>query len=646
MGEQTVKLVKNKQDERQFMQQLLRDIRALEKMLEDGIIESGVKRLGAEQEFCMVTKAFRPSPIVMEFLKLVNDPHFTTEYASFTAEINLDPLDFTGDCLSTLHKAIDTFLAKARKAALKLDSYILLTGILPTLRSTDLNIANLTPLVRYELLTQALSEMRGSKFEFHISGTDELITRHDNSLFEACNNSYQLHLQVDPDEFATKYNWAQAIAGPLLATCTNSPLFLGKRLWRETRIALFQQSIDIRKSDEYLRERTARVNFGKQWIHNSITEIYQEDIARFRALLMTTQKENALKKLEENIIPNLYALKIHNGTIYRWNRACFGIGNGKPHIRIENRLMPSGPTTIDQVANSAFWLGMMAGMPDEMVRLPEKMEFDDAKTNFLKAARQGLGAKFIWLNGKQINSEKLILHELLPMAHKGLNKMNVRKQDIDHYLGIVEERVRSGKTGSQWMLDSFSKLKKEGTKYEAIVATTAGVYHRQRTGRPVHTWDIAQMDEAGSWSNRYWRVEQIMATDLFTVQEDDLMDLVTNIMDWRRIRHVPVENKSGNLVGLITSGILVHHYATKGREDSEVLTVKDVMVKDILTVTPGTKTIDALMMMKEYDIGCLPVVKNDKLVGIITEHDFVAISNQLLHEVTELKKENEKELAD
>lgn len=635
MGDQTVKLVSNKAEEKEFMQQLLRDIRALEKMLEDGLIESGITRIGAEQELCFVNKSFRPSPIAMDFLKLVNDPHFTTEYASFNAEINLDPMEFKDSCLSDLHKKLDLYLNKARKAALDLDSYVLLVGILPTLRSTDLDKSNQTPLPRYELLTRVLTELRGGTFEFHISGTDELITKHDNSLFEACNTSYQLHMQVDPDEFAARYNWAQAISGPLLATCTNSPLFLGKRLWRETRIALFQQSIDIRKSDEYLRERTSRVNFGNQWIKNSIIEIYQEDIARFRSLITTTQSEDALEELKNGQTPKLNALKIHNGTIYKWNRACYGILDGVPHIRIENRIMPSGPTTIDQVASSAFWLGMMAGMPEEYARIHKKMEFDDAKTNFVRAARQGLGAQFIWMNGKQVASQKLILSELIPIAHEGLTKMRIKKEDIEYYMGILEERVHSGRTGSQWMLDTFGDLRKEGTRYEATVATTAGMYHRQKTGRPVHTWDKARMDEAGSWRNRYWRIEQIMATDLFTVQEDDLMDLVTNIMDWRKIRHVPVEDKSGKLVGLITSGILVHHYATKIRDDSDVLAVKDIMVKELITVTPKTKTTDALAMMKDYNIGCLPVVKSGKLVGIVTEHDFVAISNHLLLELTD-----------
>ena len=476
--------------------------------------------------------------------------------------------------------------------------------------------------------------MRGGHFELHINGTDELITKHQNILFEACNTSFQVHYQVDADEFVSKYNWAQAISGPVLSAVTNSPILLGKRLWRETRIALFQQSIDVRKSSKIMRETSPRVFFGNDWVKNSIIELFQEDIARHDVIFTGPIEEDSLKILHNGKIPGLKSLMLHNGSVYKWTRPCYGILNGKPHLRIENRLFPSGPTVVDEVANTAFWLGLMKGIPPEFDNIVEKMDFDDAKTNFLKAGRMGLGAQFTWIgHNKMIPSHELIINELLPIAREGLLKAKIDAQDIDKYLGIIRERVDSQLTGSQWLVDSFSKLKKEVTVEEALVATTAALHHRQKTGRPVHTWSLAQLKEGGSWVNRYRYIHQIMATDLFTVKEDDLVNLVTNIMDWRNFHHVPVENNKRELKGLISSDLLMHYYGTNFGGDTGKLTIKDVMIRNPVTVKPDTPTIDALKIMRKKELKCLPVTMGKKLVGIVTEYDFVRICEALFEEL-------------
>lgn len=634
MGSPSVRVSKKLEEKNTFILNILKDIKAFETMLEKGLFEEGIERIGAEQEMALVSDNWKPAPVNQEILDVLKDDRFTTELAKFNMEINLDPLEFKGNCLSNLESQLRSMMGRVDDVAAQFGAKPLLTGILPTIQKSDLNFDNITPNPRYKILSDLLLEFRGGHFELHINGTDELITKHQNILFEACNTSFQVHLQVEADTFVSKYNWAQAISGPVLAMATNSPILLGKRLWRETRIALFQQSIDIRKTEKVIRDKNPRVLFGNDWVRNSIIELFQEDIARHKVIFTAPIEEDSLAMIEQGKIPKLKCLMLHNGSVYKWNRPCYGIINGKPHLRIENRLFPSGPTVIDEIANMAFWLGLMKGMPKEFENIADKMDFDDAKTNFLKAGRMGLGAQFTWIgHDKMIPSHELICKELLPIAREGLQNANIDKKDIDTYLQIIEERVGSQKTGSQWMVDSFSKLKKEVTIDEALVVTTAGLYNRQKIGKPAHTWDLAELKEGGSWVNRYKHIGQIMSTDLFTVGEEDLVNLVTNIMDWRNFHQVPVENKKGELIGLISSDLLLHYYGTSFGADIEKIIIADVMVRDPVTVKPNTKTIDALKIMRKKDLKCLPVTEERKLVGIVTEYDFVKICHALFEEL-------------
>ncbi len=634
MGSEKVKLAQDRQTKQDFMARLLADLKALDHMLENDMFETGVQRIGMEQELGFVDFNWRPAPIILDVLKDINDEHFTTELARFNMEINLDPEVLTGNCFSTIEKKLTDFLNTAEQAANKHNAHILLAGIVPSIRRTDINMSNMTPLQRYKYLLDYLAELRESVFEFRISGTDELITKDTSAMFEGANTSFQVHYQVEPDDFVAAYNWSQAVTGPLLAACTNSPLLVGKRLWRETRIALFQQSTDTRNTSEYLRDRMPRVAFGNEWIRNSVLDIYRDSVTRYKILLCTTQEEDPMEKIRNGIAPKLYALNIHNGTIWSWNRACYGHTDGKPHLRIENRVLPAGPTIKDEIANSAFWIGLMKGMPDHYKEIYNYMRFDAAKTNFMKAATEGLGAHFIWPgHEKRVPARELILDELLPIAYDGLNKANINPKDRDYYLDIIAERVKLGHTGSQWMLASVSKLAETSSKDEAIVGTTAGLYYRQQKGDPVHTWDLPEIKEAGDWKSRYWTVEQIMATDLVTVHEEELVDLVYHIMNWKNIRHVPVENNKGELVGLISSKTLVDHFCGKHANKNGHISARDIMVKELLTIPPSMHTIDAIGLMKENNVSCLPVVSDNQLLGLVTEYDFVNVSAQLLREL-------------
>lgn len=633
MGDQNVRHKQSAKEMRDFKQHLFRDIRALEVMLERGMIEEGITRIGAEQELVLLDKHFLPAPIAVEVLEaLSSDPHFTNELSRFNVEINLDPETFTGNCLSKMEKQLRGCLDFLGKTLENWEADFAMVGILPTIRRKDLSLENLTPIPRYFALNDAVQQMRGGPYEYRIAGTDELITKHETLMMESCNTSFQVHYQVGMEDFVSKYNWAQAIAAPVMAICTNSPLLFGHRLWRETRIALFQQSADTRRNHGHERETHARVFFGNDWVKDSVMDLFREYVARYRVLISREIDQDSIESLENGVVPKLRALCMHNGTIYTWNRACYGITAGKPHLRIENRILPSGPSVIDEMANTAFWLGLMHGMPKKYANLHEKVDFDLVRGNFNRACKVGMGMMFKWIDGKVYTAADLVLKELIPIAEDGLKKAKVDSKDIKRYMSVIKGRVKSGNTGSQWMLDSFESLKKKGSKSEALIAVTAGMAKRQKKGEPVHKWDLAEMSEAGSWVNRYWTVGQVMTRDLYTVQEDDLVDLLPNILVWKNIEQLLVENEDGNFVGLVTASQLLHHYVTQLTDKTDV-TVKDIMVCDVPTVSEETLTTKAISILRQNDINCLPVVnEKGKLIGTVTEHDFLNVAERFLEE--------------
>ena len=637
MGEKKTKIIRTGKERKAFMQQVLQDIKALELMLEKGMFETGVKRIGAEQELNFVDKSWRPAPIAVEVLDDLKSDFITTEYARFNLEINSEPIELKKDCFLQLKKDINEKLEAVSKSAEKHNARIVLTGILPTIRRSDVNKEALTPEPRYEALFNIVSKAKENQYEYNIKGIDELITRDNLALFGGTMTSFQVHLQVDPDEMVNKFNWAQAISGPTLACATNSPMFLGKRLWRETRIALFQQTTDMRKPYVNLKEEDARVSFGHKWLQNSVLEEFQDDIARYRAYLSTNVDEDSLEMVKNDEVPKLKALTFNNGTIYKWNRACYGVLDGKPHLRIENRIFPSGPTMEDQIANTMFWIGLMVGQTKKYQNISKKMDFSVAKDNFLKAARLGLEVQFKWIDDKLVSAQDLILDELLPMAREGLIKHKVFKKDIDHYLGIIEARVKSAKTGSQWMLDSYSRLSKRTNEDEAIVASTAAMIKRQDKDIPVHEWKPATIPEAGNWKLRINRIDQIMTTDIFTVQQEDVIDLAAHIMDWKQIGHIPVENKKGKLVGIITKDSLITYLLNNHKDKLAEQSIKDIMVKDLITVHPETEVMEAIKLMLENKLTCLPVTQKGKIIGIVTEHDFITVSKKLFSELKDIK---------
>ena len=623
----------DQQKSQAFMKAVLNDLRALAFMLERGLVESGSKRIGAEQEMFLIDRDLRPAPLSLEVLNHADDPRLTTEIARFNLEANLTPLSLNGDCFSQMQDELAALITKTRQSARTVNADVLLAGILPTLQKTDLTLDNLTPVSRYHELDRGVIRLRGGPLDIHIKGLDELQITHDNIMMEACNTSFQIHFQTDPAEFAAHYNMAQAITAPVLAVAVNSPLLFGHRLWHETRVALFQHSTDARSRSQLARSHPTRVSFGDGWLEHSVVALFHEQISRFRPIMITQPDEDPFQVLARGEIPQLSALRMHNSTVWRWNRACYGVADGVAHLRIENRALPSGPTIVDEIANAAFFAGLMLALPQEYGDISKRMSFDEAKSNFFRAARHGLDAQFTWTDGQTVSASSLVTEQLLPLAQQGLESADVEASDIHKYLGIIEDRVHERQTGSRWILKSLAAMPQTGSKEVRLRQLTSTILDRQKKGQPVHTWPVVKKTESGDWEQGYRTVGQFMSTDLFTVQPEDLIDLAASVMDWRHIRHVPVENEAGHLVGLITHRNLLHLVSTGSHEKSmNSITVREVMVPNPVTVPPSTPTLEAIKIMREQRIGCLLVVEGGQLVGIVTSYDFLEASALLFEQ--------------
>lgn len=632
MGEHNVEQHVDEKQAQTFMKALLEDLRALAFMLEDERFESGVRRIGAEQEMFLIDRYLKPAPVSIEVLKHANDSRLTTEIARFNLEANLTPLKLENNCFSRMEQELAQLIALARESAATQGADVLLSGILPTLQKSDLTLDNLTPVARYHELDRGVIRLRGGPLSIHIKGLDELHLTHDNIMMESCNTSFQVHFQSNAREFANQYNVAQAITAPVLAVAVNSPLLFGQRLWQETRVALFQHSTDERSRPQLARNQPTRVSFGDSWLKNSVVELFHDQITRFRPIMIAQPDENPFAVLARGETPSLSALRLHNGTVWRWNRACYGVTEGVPHLRIENRALPSGPTIVDEIANAAFFTGLMLALPHAYGDIAMRMAFDDAKLNFFRAARHGLDAQFQWVDGQSHSATSLILHELLPLARHGLSSAQVASEDVDKYLGIIEERALSRQTGARWIMSSLSATGASPAKDASRRRLTSEILANQKQDSPVHRWPLMEKVDTEEWEEGYRTVGQFMSTDLFTVKPDDLIDLAASVMDWRHIRHVPVEDADGRLVGLVTHRGLLRMMISRADSSAKPVTVREIMVKDPVTVSPSTSSLEAMELMRRHRVGCLPVVDGEQLAGIVTSYDFLEATAKLFQQ--------------
>jgi len=615
MGDFRVRKIKDAEDRRRMYQYALNDIEVFEQMLEERMFEEGDLWIGAEQELCIVNEKFDPAISALELLDKIDDEHYTNELALFNMEINLDPSPLGGSCFSQMEKSLLHLMHKGYAEAEAQNEHLLMAGILPSLQYHHLQYKYMTPIQRYETLSQSLSAIRGSKFEVYMQGVDDLIMSLGSVLFEACNTSFQLHLQVKPQDFVDQHNWSQMIAGPVLAACVNSPLLFGNELWAETRIALFKQSLDTRSSQKYMRSKLPRVYFGRGWLKESPAELWKNDIMRFPLLVTSDDLKDAKETLKNGEVPDLRGIRLHNGTTYTWNRMCYGISDKKPHLRIECRYLPSGPSAIDEIANFAFWIGLMRCDPPGGVDFWKNQSFKAAKNNFVLAARSGLNTIFSWF-GKNIPAKELIIQELIPMARRGLKKSGVDSSDINRYLSVIENRIAKEVTGASWMIQNFRNLSKHYGESIAEKELIRQSIEYQKDNIPLHKWKNIPPREY-RLSEEDPTVDQLMSTNIFSVNEHDSIEIVKSILKWNKIHHLPVENAAGDLVGLITDGAI----ARMDESETRPIFAKDIMLTDLITITSNDSMKNAKVKFTESKVSGIPVTYHKKLVGMLTLTD-------------------------
>ncbi|MDX1395391.1 MAG: CBS domain-containing protein [Gemmatimonadota bacterium] len=627
MGTQSVGSAAAGERLRAFTARLLEELDLLESLLTDGTIETGPSRTGAELELFLVDGRFRPVGTGPRVLEDIADPRVTPELGAFNLEINTTPDELGGHSLGRLESQLLEVLAAVRDAASGHDTRIVLAGILPTLEARHASLAFMTPAERYALLNEAMTALRGGSYSVFIKGVDELSLRHDTVMLEACNTSFQVHLQVDPARFAHVYNLALLAAAPTLAVATNSPLLFGRRLWRETRIALFQQSIDTRRPVSDHRVSAPRVDFGRSWVDDSVLEIYRDDVSRFRAVLAAD-----LERDLPGTVPRLRALQLFNGTIYRWLRPCYGAAGDTAHLRIENRILPAGPSIVDQVANAALWYGLLFGLDDAVGDPRSRIDFDAVRGNFFAAARLGLGAPMDWLDGRQAVVRDLLLEELLPIAARGLEIAGVDGEDATRYLGIIQARAESRQTGAEWTLRAAEALGRGLVTPWAQV--TEALLERQLENRPVHEWGIPAPPRRSIRERLERPIGSHMQRDLVTAHDTDPVSLAIHLMGWRRIRHLPIEDDDQQLVGLVTRSTLFRYLAAQGdgtsSEPPTLTPLSELMHRDLVTADPDLSVGDAIRMMRERGVSSLPVVEGGRLIGLVTERDFLALATDSL----------------
>ncbi|WP_267246336.1 glutamate-cysteine ligase family protein [Streptomyces sp. PR69] len=452
--------------------------------------------MGLEIELNLAGPDGLPRMMNAQVLERIASRDFQTELGMFNLEVNIVPHRLAGRVLDQLAEELRTGLGYAHRKAAELGAGIVMIGILPTLAQHDLVSANFSESDRYTLLNDQIVAARGEDFALDIAGVEQLSCTATSIAPEAACTSVQLHLQVTPARFADVWNAAQAAAAVQIAVGANSPFLFGRELWRESRPPLFQQATDTRPPELQAQGVRPRTWFGERWV-TSPYELFEENLRYFPALLPICDEEEPLRVIDAGGVPKLYELALHNGTVYRWNRPVYGVVDGVPHLRVENRVLPAGPTVTDVIANAAFYYGLVRALADESRPVWHRLPFAAAAENFDLACRHGIDAELRWPRPGRgggvttVPAVKLVLDELLPLAAAGLDAWNVEPADRDLYLGVIEERCRRGVNGASWQTECYYRAVEGGLEREAALAAVTRWYcELAREGGPVHTWPI------------------------------------------------------------------------------------------------------------------------------------------------------------
>lgn len=455
-----------------FEERLERETLLLCRWLEEGRFKSGPNVGGFELEACLVDADARPTGIVASYLERLADPLVVPELATFNVELNGTPQLLRGAALSSLQNELNATWNRCNSVAGELGARLAMVGILPTAQTSDFTLANMSPLHRYHALNEQVLIRRGGKpLRLHVEGHDELLLEQSDVMLEAAATSFQIHLKIDADEGVRFYNASKIIAAPMVALSANSPYLFGADLWDETRIPLFEQAVAV--GDSRLNQR---VTFGVRYIENSIAECFLANWRRYPVLL---------PRLMDEPEESLAHLRLQNGTIWRWNRPLIGFdAEGRPHLRIEHRVVPSGPSIVDSIANAAFYFGAASALARQQVAPETLLSFEQAHENFYAAAKNGLRAEIQWLNGGKVKLQSLCSEVLIPVARGGLLSLGIDADEADHWLGIVQARVSSMQNGASWQR---AWVEKNGADMQGLTET---YMEQQESGKPVHEWVV------------------------------------------------------------------------------------------------------------------------------------------------------------
>src|SRR5918995_982283 len=439
MGDDVAVTVFSREDRQRYRAKVKRCLDVFARMLSESRFDVARGSIGLEIELNLTDEEGDPALVNAKVLEVIADADFQTELAQFNIEINVAPRSLSGTVLSELEHDVRVSLNNAEEKARSVGAHMVMVGILPTVTDRYLNAESFSANPRYELLNEQIFAARGEDLDIRIAGVERLATYADTITPEAACTSVQLHLQVDPAAFGIHWNAAQAIAGVQLALAGNSPFFFGKELWRGAPLPPFGQAPDPRPGGLRAQGVRPRVWFGERWI-TSIFDLFEENVRYFPALLPVCEEEDPVEVLAGGDTPRLQELRLHNGTVYRWNRPIYDVVRGRPHLRVENRVLPAGPTVVDILANAAFYYGLIRVLTTQDRPIWSQMSFPTAEENFHAGARDGIDANVFWPGVGEVPVTGLVLRRLLRMAHEGLTAWGVDAADCDRLLGVIEQR--------------------------------------------------------------------------------------------------------------------------------------------------------------------------------------------------------------
>jgi hypothetical protein len=480
----------SREDRARYRQKIRRSLDVFAAMLREARFEFERPMTGMEIELNLIDDKADPAMRNAEVLGAIADPDFQTELGQFNVETNVPPRRLAGQT-ADLERTLRASLNNAEQHARTVGAHMVMIGILPTLRREHMTADALSANPRYKLLNEQIFAARGEDLEIRIDGVDRLAVTTDTIAPESACTSTQFHLQVSPDQFAAYWNAAQVVAGVQVALGANSPLLFGRELWRETRIPLFEQATDTRPEEIRAQGVRPRVWFGERWI-TSVFDLFEENVRYFPALLPICEDDDPAEILERGDTPELSELRLHNGTVYRWNRPIYAVVRGRPHLRVENRVLPAGPTVVDIMANAAFYYGLTRTLAEAERPVWTQMSFSAAEENFHNCARHGISATVFWPGLGYVPVTELVLRRLLPMAHEGLSRWEVGADERDRLLGIIEQRCLTGRNGASWQVDTLHTLEGDGhlDRREALHEMLRQYLPHMHENIPVHQWPI------------------------------------------------------------------------------------------------------------------------------------------------------------